>query len=258
MKEAQEFLSLFLENPNDIEYKEHTIVKIENYMGTLKSGDRILVSSHLQKYSTASFFLCDSERKYLVACQHILTGGEECFIEYSTFSSMTNIVRIYPVLQFEDIDIAVLYIEDSTIICKSGIRSDADSYFPFDGHVFSDDMMTLPIGSQVYKWGAGSGLTYGKFVGVSFVTHKIVGVIIEEDYARPFAQPGDSGSVICFKTEFQKVYAAFVLIGKAEDTYQQQLSHIQTYACIKVQNVLSHIYCSPLQHLHLSFPESWF
>lgn len=203
-------------------------------MGMLKSGDRVINS--LQQCSTVSFFLRDSEWFYFVTCKHIMESGSPCFIEY-TNNSVTAHVPVFHQFNVANFDIAVFKITDRSIVCMPGIRSEIGIHSNF----FSMDLMILPIGVQVYKWGAGSGLTHGRFMGASFQgSGKYVLVHIQNDSAIPFALPGDSGSLICFTTELSTVVAAFVLIGVATNYLH---SDIPTYCCVRVRDVLSFIAC---------------
>lgn len=204
----------------------------------LKSGDRVI--NGLNECSTVSFFLCDSEWDYFVTCKHILSQGSKCFIDYIN-DSMTKRVNVLHQFDVADFDIAVFIIPDRSVVCMPGIRSEFNLELSFNSHAFSTDLMLLPSGVEVYKWGAGSGLTQGRFMGASFDSPgRHVLVHIQSDSANKFAIPGDSGSLICFNTDLSTVYAAFVLIGYVQDYLQTDIS---TYVCYRVQDVLSFIAC---------------
>lgn len=245
-EELCELLSACFENFENIIFQKLQKSTMKKFTGALQSGDRIQMGRSRHSFCTASFFLRDLEWYYLVSCQHIVSEGKPCYIQYDS-GGMTEIKHL---LKFEDIDIMVCQIMNRSITCKSGFRNDShlDSRCPFDGHVFSQDMISLPFGSEVYKWGAGSGLTKGKFAGI-VLNKKNIEVLIEEDKANPFAVHGDSGSLICFKTELKTVYAAFVLIGTS---IVDEQSKITAYVCVRVQDVLSRI-SKQLPKLELTF-----
>lgn len=231
--EIQHTLSLFISNWTNIEYEELRVVKMKQLMGMLKSGDRVI--NGLNECSTVSFFLRDWQWFYFVTCRHILLQGSECFIDY-TNDSITKRVKVVHAFDVPEFDIAVFCIPDKSIVCMPGVRSN----MALNSHFLSTDMIFLPLGTPVYKWGAGSGLTHGKFMGASFESSgRHVLVHIQSDSQNQFAVSGDSGSLICFTTEVSLVCAAFVLIG----VFIDHQSHIPTYSCVRVQNVLSFIAC---------------
>ncbi|CAC5403559.1 unnamed protein product [Mytilus coruscus] len=105
------------------------------------------------------------------------------------------------------------------ISCSHGIRTDDDEFS--SGEILHNDMTPMDD-SIVYKWGATTGLTLGKYKGL-LCTRKgktgsyDISTFIIDGQSEPFSREGDSGSLVCIKPDsviYTRHMASFILIGE--------------------------------------------
>lgn len=123
-----------------------------------------------------------------------------------------------------------------------GIRNDSNSFI--SGEMLQKDMIPNDD-STVYKWGATTGLTVGKYKGLLCTRKGTNGYYDSETFiidgeSEQFSSGGDSGSLVCIKPDsviFTKHMAAFILTGEIEKYDDTDIKNM--HACYRVGEPLS-------------------
>lgn len=84
-----------------------------------------------------------------------------------------------------------------------------------DGGLFGRDMLVLRDDVPLYKWGASSSLTKGKFIGRSDMNGQPPLLFIQSVPSDVFAIGGDSGSLVCYSINENEI-AAIIWTGRLE------------------------------------------
>ncbi|CAC5403563.1 unnamed protein product [Mytilus coruscus] len=148
-----------------------------------------------------------------------------------------TVVSIYSFYVSEDVDFALLKLRNANLCCSHGIRYGKNKFLP--GELLENDMM-LNENDIVYKWGATTGRTSGKYHGVLCTRKQENGnydieTYIVEGLDGPFSDEGDSGSLICIKPDsivYTNHMAAFILIGELQK--YEEIDYVNTHACYRV------------------------
>lgn len=122
---------------------------------------------------------------------------------------------------------------ENELSCTFGLKTSAGKFI--NGIIFTGDVSEV-LHRTLYKWGATEPyMTKGKCIG--FDEHSCY-ILLEID-KKDFAQPGDSGSMICVGENTQNGIAAFVFIGVCAD-YPENPSKV-TYAVYKISDALAKV-----------------
>ncbi|XP_052071234.1 uncharacterized protein LOC127709660 [Mytilus californianus] len=215
---------------NICEYQEMTTKK-----HTLMSGIKVTQSeSFPARYGTVSFALQDEKGQYYCAtCKHVIEGSSSLNIE--TDDGYLFCTKLF--YCSEDVDFALLKLQNTNVCGSHGIRHGKNEFIP--GELLENDMMPNE-NDTVYKWGATTGRTNGKYIGV-LCTRKLengnfdIETFIIEGLDEHFSKEGDSGSLVCIKPDsvvYTSHMAAFILIGELEQ-YDGNV-YVNTHVCYRV------------------------
>lgn len=144
----------------------------------------------------------------------------------------------------DECDFSPVEVQGKRLKLSRGILTDDDTFIP--DKILEIDM-TPCDDSIVYKWGATTGLTSGKYKGLLCTRKDKTGsydinTYMIEGQSEQFSKEGDSGSLVCINPDsitYSKHMAAFILIGgvKTFDAFECQ----NLYACYRVCVALSEI-----------------
>lgn len=233
------YLRQYISNISDVKICDYQEIAINEH--SFKSGSKLKLEPNLQgRYGTVSFPLNDANNRYYCAtCKHVTLQST------NTLYIQTNSGKELPATVFynsDDCDFSLVKLKNQGIFCSHGIRTDNNEFR--SGEILHNDMTPLDD-SIVYKWGATTGITLGKYKGL-LCSRKgktgsyDIGTFIIDGQSEPFSREGDSGSLVCIKPDsviYTKHMASFILIGEIDKYAGNDFKNI--HACYSVSVPLS-------------------
>ncbi|CAC5417879.1 unnamed protein product [Mytilus coruscus] len=190
---------------------------------SLKSGDK--VANNINNiYGTVGLSLRDITHHYCVTCKHVIEDcleasngiptpeydANEIFIKTEVGNVGTD--KIYT--PSHDLDFSAVRLVGNNIPISSRLRQRDGGLV--NGGLFGRDMLLLPYNTLLYKWGAASGLTTGRYIGRREQIDQPPLFTIQSESPEVFAIGGDSGSLVCYSTNGFEI-AAIILTGRLEN-----------------------------------------
>lgn len=229
----QRYISKYHADVSIVHICEYHVISITKH--SLKSGLKLLLGNPFQSsYGTLSFLLQDEKSQYYCAtCNHVIAMSNTHYIQ-PDFGTLVSIDFFY---KSQDVDFALLKLRNHKITCSHGIRFGENE---FKSAKLLENGLLPNENDIVYKWGATTAKTFGKYLGVvcsrkSDVGNYEIETFIIEGLDGQFAQKGDSGSLVCIKPDevvFTSYMAAFILIG--EQANYDGVEYTNTYSCYRV------------------------
>lgn len=232
--EVQQFLSMYIKDAQRIKICEFKNYSIKNFENIMTSGDKVIRGEQNDRFGTVGILLKASQKFFGTTCEHVtrnLRPDQARILLHCGQLVSSEDIKI----PSESLDFSVIQINQETldVSLHGGIKNKNGDYYP--GKLLERDTITLPPGKAVYKWGAASKLTTGRYIGtfedteMPYVLHKIE----NDDSSEQFAFPGDSGSLVCFTQENE--VAAFMVMGEFQLKDSEEPSCI---LCIRVADGL--------------------
>ncbi|CAC5385936.1 unnamed protein product [Mytilus coruscus] len=168
-------------------------------------------------YGTLGIFLKNKRRElFFTTCAHVI-GNElkaYCSNDHSVLGKSVFACERLSRQSNQWLDLSLVKVcQDKVFTCRQGLKGTDSSDTFSEYKIFPGSIEDL-IGRSVYKWGATTNYTEGKFS--KFISSKDGFLQIGIESPTNFATEGDSGSLICLKIGEQDSddrYAALVIWG---------------------------------------------
>ncbi|CAC5394944.1 unnamed protein product [Mytilus coruscus] len=229
----QKYLSKYSADVSNVKICEDKLMTIKEH--SLKPGTKVQLSNQLSaRYGTVSFPLKDEEHQYYCAtCKHVTEGSDNLYIQ----SDNGHTLPLDSIYKSQDVDFALLKLRTQNISCSHGIRYGENEFLPGE---LLENGLTPSFNDIVYKWGATTAQTFGKYQGVICRRRQEQGyydieTFIIEGLDNQFSREGDSGSLVCIQPDgvvFKSHMAAFILIGELGN--YDGVDYSNTHACYRV------------------------